>query len=56
MVVPRLAFNVLSDNLVFLCLRSMMKDFILLTALSAWCFLGFLLSLFWLGEGEFPSV
>ena len=53
-LVPRLAFNLLSDNLVFLCLRSMMADFFLLTALSAWCFFGFLLSLLWLGEGAHP--
>ncbi|KAL2266610.1 hypothetical protein VTJ83DRAFT_5962 [Remersonia thermophila] len=52
-LVPRLAFNLLSDNLVFLSLRSMMSDFALLSALAAWCFLGFLLSLFWLGNGTF---
>jgi hypothetical protein len=51
-LVPRLAFNLLSDNLVFLSLRSMMTDFSLLTALSAWCFFGFLLSLYWLGNGS----
>ncbi|CAM1506647.1 Fc.00g062880.m01.CDS01 [Cosmosporella sp. VM-42] len=56
MLVPRLAFNLLSDNLVFLSLRSMMADFFFLTALSAWCFLGFLLSLLWLGEGAHPLV
>lgn len=55
-LVPRLAFNLLSDNLVFLSLRSMMADFFFLTALSAWCFLGFLLSLLWLGEGAHPIV
>ncbi|ODA78364.1 hypothetical protein RJ55_05745 [Drechmeria coniospora] len=55
-LVPRLAFNLLSDNLVFLSLRSMMADFMLLTALSAWCFFGFLLSLLWLGEGAHPLV
>lgn len=53
-LVPRLAFNLMSDNLVFLSLRSMMADFFLLTALSAWCFFGFLLSLLWLGEGAHP--
>ncbi|UKZ77500.1 hypothetical protein TrVFT333_005222 [Trichoderma virens FT-333] len=53
-LVPRLAFNWLSDNLVFLSLRSMMADFFLLTALSAWCFFGFLLSLLWLGQGAHP--
>ncbi|KAK2059841.1 nonselective cation channel [Colletotrichum caudatum] len=55
-LVPRLAFNLLSDNLVFLSLRSMMSDFVLLTFLSAWCFGGFLLSLLWLGEGTHAPV
>lgn len=55
-LIPRVAFTLLSDNLVFLCLRSMMVDFFLLTALSAWCFLGFLLALLWLGEGAHPIV
>jgi acyl-CoA dehydrogenase len=53
-VVPRLAFNTFSDNLVFLSLRSMMADFLLLTALAGWCFFGFVLSLLWLGEGRHP--
>ncbi|KAI5466264.1 kinase-like domain-containing protein [Mariannaea sp. PMI_226] len=55
-LVPRLAFNLLRDNLIFLSLRSMMADFFFLTALSAWCFLGFMLSLLWLGEGAHPLV
>ena len=55
-LIPRLAFNLLSDNLVFLSLRSMMSDFALLSALAAWCFLGFLLSLVWLGKGSFGAV
>lgn len=55
-LVPRLAFTLLSENLIFLCLRSMMADFFFLTALSAWCFFGFLLSLLWLGEGAHPIV
>ncbi|KAK4034011.1 hypothetical protein C8A01DRAFT_19131 [Parachaetomium inaequale] len=54
-LVPRLAFNLLSDNLVFLSLRSMMSDFALLSALAIWCFLGFLLSLVWLGNGNFGA-
>lgn len=53
-LIPRVAFTLLSDNLVLLCLRSMMVDFFFLTALSAWCFLGFLLALLWLGEGAHP--
>ncbi|KAG5981419.1 hypothetical protein E4U55_002952 [Claviceps digitariae] len=55
-LIPRVAFTLLSDNLIFLCLRSMMVDFFFLTALSAWCFLGFLLALLWLGEGAHPVV
>lgn len=55
-LIPRMAFTLLSDNLVLLCLRSMMVDFFFLTALSAWCFLGFLLALLWLGEGAHPIV
>ncbi|KAI5862122.1 nonselective cation channel [Durotheca rogersii] len=51
-LIPRLAFNLLSDNLVFLSIRSMMADFTLLTALAVWCFLGFLLSMLWLAEGR----
>lgn len=53
-LIPRLAFTLLSDNLIFLSLKSMMADFFL-TALSTWCF-GFLLSLLWLGEGAHPLV
>ncbi|KAK4127090.1 hypothetical protein N657DRAFT_567097 [Parathielavia appendiculata] len=54
-LIPRLAFNLLSDNLVFLSLRSMMSDFALLSLLATWCFLGFLLSLLWLGNGSFGA-
>lgn len=50
-LIPRLAFNVLSDSMVFLSLRAMMGDFAVLTALSAWCFAGFLISLQWLSPG-----
>ncbi|KAM7192262.1 hypothetical protein V8F20_008964 [Naviculisporaceae sp. PSN 640] len=55
-LIPRLAFNLLSDNLLFLSLRSMMADFALLSVLAIWCFLGFLLSLFWVGNGVFNAV
>ncbi|RYC57732.1 hypothetical protein CHU98_g8484 [Xylaria longipes] len=44
-LIPRLAFNLLSGNVVFLSLRAMMADFALLTFLAAWCFFGFLLSM-----------
>lgn len=35
-LIPRLAFNLLSHNLLFVCLRSMMADFGFLTVLAAW--------------------
>ncbi|KAI1266852.1 hypothetical protein F5Y18DRAFT_350447 [Xylariaceae sp. FL1019] len=51
-LVPRLAFNLLSGNIVFLSFRAMMTNFIILTFLAAWCFCGFLLSMLWLAEGR----
>jgi len=35
-LIPRLAFNLLSDNLLFVSLRSMMADFTLLTVMAVW--------------------
>lgn len=55
-LIPRLAFNLLSNNLLFVCLRAMVMDFTMLTALAAWCFAGFLMSLIWLGEGGYPTI
>ena len=55
-VIPRLAFNLLSDSMVFLSLRAMMGDFAVLTALSTWCFAGFLISLQWLSPGSHDPV
>jgi hypothetical protein len=55
-VIPRLAFNILSNNLVFLSLRAMMADFTILTGLAAWCFGGFLLSLWWLSMGQHQAI
>ncbi|KAI1329575.1 nonselective cation channel [Xylariaceae sp. FL0255] len=51
-LVPRLAFNFLSTNVVFLSLRAMMANFAILNFLAAWCFCGFLLSMLWLAEGR----
>ncbi|KAI0879347.1 nonselective cation channel [Hypoxylon argillaceum] len=51
-LIPRLAFNLLSGNVVFLSLRAMMTDFALLTFLAAWCFFGFFMSMVWLAEGR----
>ena len=55
-LIPRLAFNLLSDSMVFLSLRAMLGDFAILTALSAWCFAGFLISLQWLSPGAHDPV
>ncbi|KAK6336278.1 hypothetical protein TWF696_001840 [Orbilia brochopaga] len=51
-LIPRLAFNVMSENMLFVSLRSMMADFTVLTVLAVWCFIGFLLSMLWVGEGK----
>ena len=47
-LVPRLAFNIMSENMLFVSLRAMMSDFLTLTLLAVWCFAGFLLSMKWL--------
>ena len=51
-LIPRLAFNFLSENMLFVSLRAMMADFVVLTLLAVWCFAGFLLSMVWLSEHE----
>lgn len=48
LLLPRLAFNLMPDNMLFISLRAMMKDFMVLTLLAIWCFAGFLLSMKWL--------
>ncbi|RFU32051.1 hypothetical protein B7463_g4332, partial [Scytalidium lignicola] len=55
-LIPRLAFNFMSEHLLFLSLRSMMKDFMILTALACWCFLGFLMSMAILSEGVYKPI
>jgi hypothetical protein len=50
-LMPRLAFNVMSENMLFLSLRAMMADFAVLTLLAVWCFAGFLLGLTLMGPG-----
>ncbi|KAF2760801.1 hypothetical protein EJ05DRAFT_461371 [Pseudovirgaria hyperparasitica] len=49
---PRIAFNVVPDNMLFLSLRAMMADFTVLTLLAVWCFAGFLLAMRWLAAGR----
>lgn len=51
-LVPRLAFNVFSENLVFVSLREMMSKFLLLTFLAVWSFAGFFLAMVWLDYND----
>jgi len=51
-LVPRLAFNLMSENMLFVSLRDMMADFAVLSLLAIWCFAGFLLAMVWLGDGS----
>lgn len=53
-LLPRLAFNLMPDNLLFISLRAMMRDFTVLTLLATWCFAGFFLSMKWL-HGTSPD-
>lgn len=55
-LIPRLAFNLMSENMLFVCLRAMMYDFINLTFLAVWCFGGFLLSMLWLANGSHTPI
>lgn len=60
-LLTRVAFNIMPNNIVFISLHAMMKDFTVLTFLAVWCFTGFLLALQWLitadqiAEGDTPS-
>jgi hypothetical protein len=49
-MLPRIAFNIMPENLLFISLRAMMSDFILLTAVAGWCFCGFLFAMSWLSR------
>ncbi|KAH6608116.1 hypothetical protein Trco_004429 [Trichoderma cornu-damae] len=54
----RFAFSLMPDNIVFISLHAMMKDFLVLTFLALWCVGGFFLALQWLpmaGQGAEPS-
>ena len=55
-LVPRLAFNLMSENMLFVSLRDMMANFVTLTLLAVWCFAGFLLAMVWLGDGSHEPV
>lgn len=49
---PRLAFNLMPENMLFISLRAMMKEFTALSVIAVWCFGGFLLALKWLSMGN----
>ncbi|KAI4221223.1 MAG: hypothetical protein L6R36_007054 [Xanthoria steineri] len=55
-LIPRLAFNLMSENILFVSLRAMMSDFTLLTLLAVWTFGGFLLGMVWLSSGNHHPV
>ncbi|KAH7322619.1 hypothetical protein B0I35DRAFT_458886 [Stachybotrys elegans] len=50
-----LAFNIMPDNIVFISLHAMVRDFTLLTFIALWCFTGFLLALKWLSMGHLTA-
>jgi len=49
---PRLAFNIMPENMLFVALRAMVREFTALSLIAVWCFGGFLLSLKWLNMGS----
>jgi hypothetical protein len=49
---PRLAFNLMPENMLFIALRAMVREFTALSLIAVWCFGGFLLSLKWLSMGR----
>ncbi|KAK4960234.1 hypothetical protein LTR10_003127 [Elasticomyces elasticus] len=51
-LLPRLAFCLMSENMLFISLRAMMADFTFLTVLAVWCFGGFLIAMRWLSETQ----
>ncbi|KAL8756972.1 MAG: hypothetical protein Q9199_002562 [Rusavskia elegans] len=55
-LIPRLAFNLMSENILFVSLRAMMSDFALLTLFAVWTFGGFLLGMVWLSGGKHHPV
>jgi len=51
-LLPRLAFCLMSENMIFIAIRAMMADFVFLILLAAWCFGGFVLAMRWLNESQ----
>jgi len=52
-LLTRIAFNLMPDNIVFIAIHAMMRDFTRLTFIAIWCFTGFLLGLLWLMRTNF---
>lgn len=55
-LIPRLAFNLLSENILFVSMRTMMADFMVLSVLAVWCFAGFFFAMNWLCNGDHTSI
>lgn len=55
-LIPRLAFNLMSENILFVSFRAMMADFAVLSILAVWCFAGFFLAMKWLCGYEHTSI
>ncbi|TKA64278.1 hypothetical protein B0A49_06591, partial [Cryomyces minteri] len=55
-LLPRLALNLMPENMLFISLRAMMVDFTFLTLLAVWCFAGLLLAMRWLSNGTHESI
>lgn len=55
-LIPRLAFNLMSENILFVSLRTMMADFARLSVLAVWCFAGFFFAMDWLCNGVYTSI
>lgn len=53
-LLTRAAFALLPNNIVFISIHAMMRDFTLVTFLAMWCFTGFLLALMWLNSSIDP--
>ena len=51
-MLPRLAFCLMPENMLFISLREMMSEFGFLTALAIWMFSGFLIAMRWLSEDQ----
>jgi hypothetical protein len=49
-MMSRVAFEIMPENLLFICLRAMIRDFLVLTGVAIWCFGGFVLALSWLSR------